>query len=101
MCPPAVPAACPDLKDTPVQAASEGFPQARESIRDGKYLLENKKGGKNGGGMSFLGIFTDFGGVFHKMASTAWLSHVWYRLRFVATAVPSTCPIGTVSADRQ
>lgn len=49
VCPPAVPAACPDLKDTPVQAASEGFPQVRTSIRDGRYLLENKKDKKKTG----------------------------------------------------
>lgn len=49
VCPPAVPAACPDLKDTPVEAASEGFPQVRASIRDGRYLLENKKGKKKMG----------------------------------------------------
>lgn len=49
VCPSAVPAACPDLKDTPVQAASEGFPQVRASIRDGRYLLENKKGKKKMG----------------------------------------------------
>lgn len=27
VCPPAVPPACPNLKDIPLQAASRGFPQ--------------------------------------------------------------------------